>query len=152
MQVILEREAADFFGSVLSYKIFDIPIDKRDVAETIEFYNSIPLAPFIPSSIRKHEFTAKWALDALCQVGERIEKKPFQTIKSFQFVGDSAREDSRIPIEDALSFLTITKKKLLNEHNRYPHTGAASEAVRVGEYHREGGFFWERIMQSPTND
>ncbi|KAH7829005.1 uncharacterized protein MONOS_5217 [Monocercomonoides exilis] len=106
MQVILEREAADFFGSVLSYKIFDIPIDKRDVVETIEFYNSIPLVPFIPSSIRKPEFTAKWASDALDQAGERIEKKLCPTIKALLLARGAAHGEAKTQIEDALTLVT----------------------------------------------
>ncbi|KAH7831114.1 putative reverse transcriptase [Monocercomonoides exilis] len=79
------------------------PPNKRDVAETIEFYNSIPLAPFIPSSIRKPEFTAKWASDALDEAGERIEKKLCPTIKAHLLARGAAHGEAKTQIEDALT-------------------------------------------------
>ncbi|KAH7831299.1 uncharacterized protein MONOS_5273 [Monocercomonoides exilis] len=78
----------------------------RDVAETIEFYNSIPLAPFIPSSIRKPEFPAKWASDALDQAGERIEKKLCPAIDALLLAREAAHVEAKIPIEDALTLVT----------------------------------------------
>ncbi|KAH7828266.1 putative Reverse transcriptase (RNA-dependent DNA polymerase) [Monocercomonoides exilis] len=127
-----------------------LPTNKRDVAETIEFNNSIPLAPFIPSSIREPEFTAKWASDALDQAGERIEKKLCPTIKALLLARDAAHGEAKIQIEDALTLVTaaLQESRITREAGRQ---GAASEAIRVGESRREGCFFGGRTMQNPTN-
>ncbi|KAH7816638.1 uncharacterized protein MONOS_2925 [Monocercomonoides exilis] len=99
--------STELFGEAVSAPIFNFQLDRADVKETRNAYESLSFVPFIPSQTHAHSRSSNWIKDALDSSGWRVEQYLFPALKALILLQDEG--DSQLDrLTDAVLMIINT--------------------------------------------